>query len=502
METQIKTALIIAIILAPAALAQATAQGGNITQVNLTIINQTTIWQGLSGTIIFIGPNNLPNITAQGGNVNNTAINLTSPCSNPSATGFIFYSNSTTAPAGLTPGNLTQLDNFISTTADSATNTFTTNTTFNIGGPITNVPTTYTYVNNASQSTVFREGYFNDASGNIVFAVEINLNTQGYNASYFDFQAMLPTNGSTTEFYLTSDIQITCPTPGPSGGGGSNTGYNVCIANWVCSNWGPCINNIQTRTCKASLCGKAITQPPLAKTCDTEEPPAIEEPQLIMTLQNNPPKIEAPKQINILAANVQTIPITITNNLPHSIENFQIEITTDITTQEYQGFYKNPKLYEMFGVIPKQHKFGEHKISSTNLPTTLWPKETITIPLTIIGPPITPRTLNAKLNSYSQNLLLTTQPITIKTETPPFALMRDTRQSTTTTYIIIDNRGQKEKTTDIELNFNKNKQTAFTETTTIKIPANTITTLAQTYRTTIPFNALKATGNGYTAEAK
>jgi len=490
-----------AITLIPIATAQAPAQGGNITQVNLTVINETTVWQGLSGTIIFIGPNFLPNLTAQGGEVNNTAINLTSPCTNPIATGFVFYSNSTTAPTGLTPGNLTQLNNFVNRTTDSASNTFTTNSTFNIGGPITNVPITFTYVNNNSQSTVFREGYFNDATGNIVFAVEINLNTQGYNSSFFDFQAILPTNnGNPTEFYLTSDVQTTCPSQTQSGGG-SNTGYNICIPTWTCSQWGACANNLQTRTCKANACGKAITRPPEAKTCSSEEPP-IEEPKIIETLQKNPPTIEAPSQINILAARIHTVPITITNSLPYSIENFQIDLITDATTQKYEGLYKKPQLYELFGVLPKQNNFAEHKISSTNMPLTLWPKETITIPLTIIGPPITPRTLNAKLNTYSGSLLLTTQPITIKTETPPFALMRDTRQSTTTAYIIIDNRGQKERKTELELTLNQNKKTSFAETTTITLPANTITAIAQTYRTTIPFNSLKSTGNGYTAEAK
>jgi hypothetical protein len=296
-------------------------------------------------------------------------------------------------------------------------------------------------------------------------------------------------------------VQITCPSPTPAGGGGSNTGYNICMPTWICSGWGACSNNIQTRTCKSSACGRTITRPPESKICESKEP-SIEEPQIIETLQTNPPTIEAPSQINILAARIHTIPITITNNLPYSIENFQIDLRTDATTQQYEGLYKKPKMYELFGIIPKQHQFGEHKISSTNLPLTLWPKETITIPLTIIGPPITPRTLNAKLNTYSGSLLLTTQPITIKTETPPFALVRDTRQSTTTAYIIIDNRGQKERKTELELALNQNKRTSFTETTTITLPADTVTTIAQTYRTTMPFNSIKSTGNGYTAEAK
>jgi hypothetical protein len=489
-------------LLAPIALAQVVADGGNITQVNLTIFNETTVWQGLSGTIVFVGPNFLPNLTAEGGEVNNTALNFTSLCSNPSATGFIFYSNSTATPTGLVAGNLTQLDNFLNTGADSANNTFTTNSTFNIGGPITNVPTTFTYVNNASQSTVFREGYFNDAAGNIVFAVEINLNTQGYNSSSFDFQAILPTeDGNPTSFYLTSNIQIVCPVT-PAVGGGSNTGYSACIANWVCSNWGPCINNLQTRTCKASLCGRAITRPPESKTCDSPEPPETEEPQIIASLQSNPPTIKAPSEINVLATRIHTVPITITNNLPYSIENLHAKIETDITTQQYKGLYQKPKLYELFGVLLRQNNFGEHKISSQNIPLTLWPKETITIPLTIIGPPITPRTIQARLNTYSDELLLTTQPITIKTETPPFAFMRDTRQSTTTAYIIIDNRGKNQRKTDLEIDFNNDKDTMFADVATINLPANSITALSQTYRTMFDYNSMKTSSDGYTAEAK
>lgn len=499
MET--KTAIIAALLLAPLALAQATAQGGNITQANITIFNQTTVWQGLAGTIIFIGPDSLPNLTAEGGEVNATTINLTSACTNPTATGFIFYSNSTNAPTGLTPGNLTQLDNFLNTGTDSASNTFTTNTTFNIGGPITNVPTTYTYVNNNSQSTVFREGYFNDASGNIVFVVEINLNTQGYNSSFFDFQAILPVfNQTTTTFYITNDITTTCPSPSPSGGGGSS-GYNICMPKWICTNWGQCEKGLQIRTCKSS-CGRAITRPPESKICESEEPPSTEEPKIVEILQTNTPTINAPKEINILAANIHTIPITISNNLPYSIEDFSIELKSDSTNQQYTPLHKNPQMYEIFGILPKTNTFSEHSISSRNIPMTLWPQETITLPLTVIGPPITPRTIQARINTYSGEMLLTSQPITIKTETPPFAFMRDTRQSTTTIYAIIDNRNNPERKTNLEIDFNRGKKTLFAETATINLPANSITAISQTYRTKFPFTSIKAESDKYRAEAR
>jgi hypothetical protein len=504
MEAKIK-AMIIALICAaitliPIAIAQAPAQGGNITQVNLTLSVETTRWQGVVGTLYF-GTNVNDSINAQGGFVNDTIINVTSACSNPtSISGFIYYSNSTDAPTGLTPGNLTQLDNFVGSGLDNASNTFTTNSTFNIGGPITNVPTTFTYVNNNSQSTVFREGYFNDATGNIVFAVEIYLNTQGYNSSFFDFQTILPVfNQTTTTFYISNDITTTCPSPSPSGGGGSSSGYG-CISSWICTEWSECTNNLQTRTCTTNCRG--IVRPSESKTCETTPPLEVEEPKIITSLQNNPPTTTAPSEINILATRIHTIPITITNNNPYSIENFHAEIETDIITQTYTGLYKKPILYELFGVLPKQNNFAEHKISSTNIPLTLWPKETITIPLTIIGPPITPRTIQARLKTYSDELLLTTQPITIKTETPPFAFMRQTTQSTTTTYFLIDNRGQKEKKTELEINFNQNKKTMFADITTINLPTNSIATIEQTYRTMFDYQSIKVSANGYAAEAK
>jgi len=505
MEKKIKTTtLIIAIICAPIIFAQATAQGGNITQVNLTIFNETTIWQGLAGTINFIGPDSLPSITTEGGEVNGTTLNITSACTNPSSvTGFIFYSNSTSIPTSLTAGNLTTLDNFAGGVVDSASNTFTTTSTFTIGGtPITNVPTTFTYVNNGSQTTVFREGYLNDADNNLVFAVEINLNTVGYNSSRFDFQAILPTQNTTpVPFYLTSNVQITCPSGG--GGGGSSNGYSACILNWVCTEWEPCINNLQKRTCKSSACARTIAEPPQLKTCDSDElTPGIEEPQLVDFLQKNPPIITAPEQATILATRIHTMPITIYNPNSHSVQNFHIELSSDSTTQTYTPLHIAPKWYDLFGILPKPNTFGEHKISSRNIPITLAPKETITIPLTIIGPPITPRTLFAKIMTYSNDVPLTTQPITIKTETPPFAFMRQTTQSTTTTYFLIDNRAQEKRKANLELDFNFNKNTKFTDETTLDLNSNSINAFSQTYRTLFDFNSIRARSENNIEEAK
>lgn len=500
METKKTTALLVLIFLAGIAFAQvpgsAPAQGGNITMVNLSVFNETQRWQGWVGTVFFTGPLTPPSVPAIGGEINFTQINVTSPCTSPTAvSGFILFSNSSTAPTGLVAGNLTILDQFTGGGPDKGSSTFTVNTTFTIGAPITNVPTAYPYVNNGSQSTVFREGYLNDAGGNIVFAVEVNLNTQGYNSSFFDFQALLPARNKTAAtWYLTTDLQINCQpiTPPSGGGGGVSPYYPLCTPSWNCTGWGPCVDGLMMRNCTSNFCGRAIARPPTAKTCEAIISPEMQEPELIDKLHGTQILVQAPQEIEIVAGQLTQVLITIHNPNDYSIEDLSATISTPFVTQTYTPLQTKPKLYQLFGVIPKIKNIEEHAIRSRTTPTLMLPKETITLPAYLIGPPIIPQQIQAILTIKSGDITIFTQPIIIITEVNSLTLMTNKQGSTITAYILLDNREQKRQRKNLEIDLNEKRTTKHADLFDITIEQNKVATYAQTYRTTFDYDAVRA----------
>lgn len=509
METKKTTALLVLIFLTGIAFAQvpgsAPAQGGNITMVNLSVYNETQRWQGWVGTIFFVGPLAPTSVPAIGGEINFTQINVTSACTNPlTVNGFLFFSNSSTPPTGLAAGNLTTLDTFTGGGPDKGSETFTVNTTFTIGAPITDVPTAYPYVNNGTQSTVFREGYLNDAGNNLVFAVEVNLNTQGYNTSFFDFQTLLPAKNKTpATWYLTTDLQITCPITPPSGGGGGGSPYYPqCTPMWNCSAWGPCSNDLMIRNCTSNLCGRAIARPPLAKTCDAIILPEIQEPELVQQLHGTQILFEAPQTIPVIAGQTTQTLITIHNPNSYSIEDLSTTITTPFVAQQYTPLQTDPKLYQFFGVLARKNNFEEHAIISRTTPTTILPKETITLPTYLVGPPIKPQNIIATLTIKSGDVTILTQPIIIITEVNPFTLMTNKQGSTLTTYIIVDNRGQKEQKIPLELDLNTKRTTKHADLFALTLKQNDVSTYSQTYRTTFNYDAVRARTNKAIAEVR
>ena len=250
-----------------------TAAGGNLTYINITASITAGDWQGYAGIITYgTGPTAPTNLNATGSNLTGQGFHFQIPCNNPkSITGFVLFSNSSAAPVGLVPGNLTQLDAFVPG-FENGTLTFTKTTTFNFpsAGVIAGVPTTYTYVSSSPQNMTFREGYFNDAAGNLVFATEINfVPKKGYNdTDRFSYQAMLAApNFSTVPYYIFTDLTAVCPKP-PTGGGGGGGQYPET---WRCGNWSPCINGIQRRNCTQLVYSKYASGyfPPTERICGT-----------------------------------------------------------------------------------------------------------------------------------------------------------------------------------------------------------------------------------------
>ncbi len=169
-------------------------EGGNITVLDLTQFNVSASWSGYYGDLLVSGGpiagwlmvsnlSVLPNITEQ---------NLPIRCER--FTGYLLISNESSLPDlnNIAAGDLDDLNAITGPGADSGNNTFTLTSTFVIAGrTISNVPTTYTNINNASQSTYFREGYLTDGSARI-FVAEIDQGTVGFDGYPHDFQFMLP----------------------------------------------------------------------------------------------------------------------------------------------------------------------------------------------------------------------------------------------------------------------------------------------------------------------
>jgi len=169
--------------------------GGNITVLNITPFNDSSdSWGGYYGDLLvdnnpITGWLMLSDLSLA---LNTTERDFTIECSKVS--GYLLISNESTLPVigSLAAGNLANLDAITGTGSDSATNTFTTTSTFTIAGnTINNVPTVYPYVNSGSQSSVFRQGFLEDGNA-LIFVAEIDQDTIGYDGNRHDFQFMIP----------------------------------------------------------------------------------------------------------------------------------------------------------------------------------------------------------------------------------------------------------------------------------------------------------------------
>lgn len=506
-ETKKEAAIILALIFLTliavdaAPPGSAIAEGGNITPLSLSVKTLTQRWQGLPGNIIITTPFAPPNVTAYGGNVTETDINLSSPCPNPTITGYIIFSNSSSPPIGLVAGNLVQLDNFVLGTNDSATKTFTLTSTFTINGvTVANVPTTYTYVNQAPQQSKFREGYFNDASGNIVFAVEIYQPTTGYNSSFFEYQALLPVNNKTaTLYYLSTDLNIVCPGPGGPGGGGSAT--RGCMQLWRCTPFGPCINGLQYRNC-TSHCGN-FTGPPLTRICAQEQAPTeITEKELIEEKHKE-------KELNITIPRIQaylgeqfTIKAIVTNPNPFSIEDLSLRIRSQQYYQPLIPLHKNPFYPEMFKTIPFDKLTIETTLTQKPEMMRINPEETFIIPLTATAPIIKPATITSLLEAVTYNMPKGATQVLIDIEARPFKVFSTKTNTKTDLIIVIDNRNQPEQKVNVEIDYNKGRKTKFMELYTLKLPANEVAMYGYTYITPFDYDSIIGRYKSYKVEVR
>ncbi len=248
-----------------------TAEGGNITAVDVNASLDST-WHGVVGRV---SPEPFVNVmlNATPGDLTSLTIKTGSGrCKHGVEALYILFSNSSSVITSLTRGNLTLLDDFISSPPENATATFLLSSTFRTEnyGQITGVPTTYT---NPPAPPIFILGYLQDQDGNLVFITKVLDEPRGgFNGSLFDFQLMLPTKNATpVMYYATVDLECKVPPfkprPPPTGGGGTRTPYYVtppevpplappgpppeivCDIVLYCDEWGPCIEGYRKQRC-------------------------------------------------------------------------------------------------------------------------------------------------------------------------------------------------------------------------------------------------------------
>lgn len=226
-----KARLVIAtliVLLSSLSFCQYTVPGGNVSQSSIDISAPAGSWDGIYGEVV-LGSGLNYSYTVFGGNI--TRINMVAevpPCNISTISMHVIAVNSTSLTAPLSPGNLSILDRFIDS-KENGSLSFTSLGSFNLTyGQITGVPILFTYAANVS-SPYFREGYMNDALGNLVFVADVVDNRPDWNGSTSDYQMILPTNGTPTGYTLWVDVNYTClppfTPPNPPGGGDTHELY-------------------------------------------------------------------------------------------------------------------------------------------------------------------------------------------------------------------------------------------------------------------------------------
>jgi hypothetical protein len=450
-----------------ASAANVTAEAGNVTRVTILLTtNQTRHWQGFSGRVFFGTNASAPSVlNATGGFVNGSDLFFQIDCDNPtSATGFVFLSNSSANPANLTAGNLTRLDSFVSGTDDRASNTFTTTSTFALTqGTVTSVPTVFSFVNETAQSSSFREGYFNQGH-DLVFATVIGEDLLGYNRSFFDYQALVPApNQSTVQYFIVGDITFTCPAaPAPAGGGGGGGR----------GGWPRAPPTI-------------VTRPPARPLPDVPEIPRIERPE------------EIPLYIN-LSIDDESSPVReqrimrgkIINRNPLDIGDVRVDIRIPEILQTFAPAHPRQMfLWNTFLSGWHDHGHAESEITQwavSDLPHFDWIPAVSETPFTfLLTPPLMlPKTEDITGTAYSGEVSIATDTAAFDVQVPSFAVYaREKNPGVFALYYVVDNRGGKEKSINIEVMLNRGRSTLIAEMLgPLSVPEDRAVIFAHEYR--------------------
>ncbi len=175
------------------------AQGGNITNVNLTATVQTNVWQGFFGEVT-------GSITLR-----DASFDQMYSWSLNGLTGEVFASRNSSIPWGSVAGvtKCTIDEALTGTGSDRVNRTFKQNASlspFTIGTiSVTSACETFTYVSNATQQTSFQEIIVNTTGVRSIYATKIYSNTTGFDGKRHDYQMIVPetsTSAVTTYFFF------------------------------------------------------------------------------------------------------------------------------------------------------------------------------------------------------------------------------------------------------------------------------------------------------------
>ena len=508
-------ALCFALFLLPFVFAQGSieAQGGNISALAIFGSSQTPYWQGFAGDVFFIPPSST-SVNATGSYVNLSDLRFELPCNPLSISGFIVFSNSSSPPSVFNAGNLTLLDSFmVGSYDDSGSKTFTKKTTFIIGGSIVNnVPTTYTYVNSSSQNSSFREGYFNDAKNNLVFATEFQQDLTGYNGSKFDFQVMLPTpRYGSIIYYVSGALNVTCPVqPTPQGGGG----VHYTAVGYECTNWTVCIEGFQYRNCTpVDMFGNRIRvpyyiklpMPSTVKVCPYPERPApMSEFELIGHLKAVPPTINSSNSLELFIRETASLPASVHNPNPESIEQVSFALAVPLVITKTDPLHVNPLFYKpFFGMFARRVSFaGNSWFIWSDPPTRLLPDSDIFHKLRISPPVMFPKKVDAQLRVLSAGVPLASKKVELQVNVRPFKAIVERYFNHVQFYLVFDNRNKRERNVEVEVDWDKGRKTLFTEVYSLHLKEDEVNIFSYDYTPDFEFDYVIARFDGkkYLAE--
>lgn len=438
------------------------ADGGNITEVNITFFNQTRNWQGFAGQVFFGTNASAPSVlNATGRNVNASNLFFQIACDNPtSVSGFIFLSNSSTPVSGLVAGNLSVLNSVTGNGHDNATNTFATTSTFALSsGSIASVPTVFSYVNQTAQSSSFREGYFNQGN-NLVFATVIEVDLQGYNTSFFDYQAIVPApNQSTVPYFLSADLTFTCP-GAPSVGGGGGGGH-----------W-PFYEML-----------KKYVKPPI--TPRPEQPLEITPDEVDKVLRRLVLLLD-PDAEDILA--VEELDAMLINENDYGIANvsFTVRMPEILLAPAEAHPYLRALWDKAFGwadrgsVTPRTFSWQVFGVPSFPL---IGAHTRTPFTFSAIPPLMQPKQVDIDVHAFAGEVEIAAATAPFTVTVPPFAIFADQQpRGVTTIYYVVDNRGKGQKRINIEAALNRGRGTLVAEMLgPLTLPADSVAIYAHEY---------------------
>ena len=193
------------------------AEAGTITTIIINDRQASSNWAGIFGLVFSQSDfDETQSATVNPGEI--SAVTLVFVCVDPNkAVNDIYASlNSTIDFSNVKAGITSMIDadylNLSNSTRDRANNTFTSNESILLGTTnISGIPAVYTYVNDASNNTLFFTGILN-ASGKLVMVIKIFSTTKtSFKGTNVDYQALLPVKNTSTTWYFFADPNDNCP---------------------------------------------------------------------------------------------------------------------------------------------------------------------------------------------------------------------------------------------------------------------------------------------------